>query len=113
MSDSFLACRGCGACCATFRITLPCCELDTQGGQVPAWLTEPYTPTTACMREHPDFPDRCIALEGVVGQAVSCSIHDRRPAACRDFAPLSALGVGDDACDEARRRQGLLPLGTI
>lgn len=83
------------------------------GGRVPVALTEPYTATTACMREHPDMPGRCIALEGIVGTQVSCAIYAHRPAACSEFAPLSALGIGDDACNEARRRQGLPPLGGL
>lgn len=107
-------CQSCGACCITFRITLPRIELDSvPGGRVPVALTEPYTATTACMREHPDMPGRCIALEGVVGVRVSCTIYAHRPAACSEFAPLSALGIGDDACNEARRRQGLPPLGGL
>ena len=112
--NAFAACRACGACCATFRITLPRCELDTApGGHVPAELTEPYTPTTAAMREHPEIPHRCIALEGSVGQSVHCMIYAKRPTACSEFAPLAALGIGDEACNAARRRQGLPPLGTI
>ena len=55
-------------------------------------------------------PPRCIALDGAVGQAVRCSIYERRPGPCRDFAPYAPLGIGDDACDRARRRHGLTPL---
>lgn len=107
-------CQSCGACCASFRITLPRIELDSvAGGWVPAILTEPYTPTTACMRENPDHPGRCIALAGTLGEAVQCTIYDKRPDACREFAPLSLLGQGDAACDDARRRHGLRPLGTL
>lgn len=112
MSES--VCCHCGACCVTYRITLPRAELDNMpGGRVPAALTEPYTATTVYMREQPDIPGRCIALAGTVGQEVSCTIYERRPLACREFAPLSALGSGDEACDEARRRQGLPPLGGL
>jgi uncharacterized protein len=107
-------CLSCGACCVTFRITLPRLELDNQpGGWVPTALTTPYTATTACLREHEDIPGRCIALAGTVGSAVSCTIYAQRPSACKEFAPLSALGQGDDACDEARRHCGLPPLGGI
>jgi hypothetical protein len=112
MADS--VCCSCGACCVTYRITLPRIELDTvPGGHVPTALTEPYTATTACMREHPDNPGRCIALEGVVGISVNCTIYPQRPTACSEFAPLSVLGYGDEACNEARRRHGLPPLGEI
>jgi len=107
-------CRSCGACCATYRITLPRCERDTHpGGLVPSGHTQDYTPTTACMRENPDHPGRCIALEGTIGLAVICAIYDCRPSACRDFAPLAALGRSDDACDAARRRFGLPPLDDL
>jgi Fe-S-cluster containining protein len=83
------------------------------GGQVPTQLTEPYTATTACMREHPDIPGRCIALEGVVGQEVRCTIYAQRPTACSEFAPLAAIGHGDEACNAACRKQGLPPLGGL
>jgi len=107
-------CLSCGACCVSFRITLPRCELDSApGGQVPTTLTTPYTATTACMREHPDIPGRCIALEGDVGTAVRCSIYARRPEACREFAPLTLFGHGDAACNEARRHCGLAPLDEL
>ncbi|MFN3884246.1 MAG: YkgJ family cysteine cluster protein [Rhodocyclaceae bacterium] len=114
METSFSVCCRCGACCATYRITLPRADLASHpSGWVPDEMTEPYTPTTACMRENPDVPGRCIALAGEVGASVRCTIYERRPAACRDFAPLSALGIGDEACDEARRRRGLRPLGEL
>lgn len=109
-----LPCLSCGACCITYRVTLPRSELDSvPGGKVPAALTEPYTATTACMREQADTPGRCIALEGSVGTAVSCSIYAQRPDACREFAPLTLFGRGDAACNEARRRCGLAPLDEI
>lgn len=114
MESAPSVCRSCGACCATFRITLPRVDLASRpGGRVPDDLTEPYTATTACMRENPDAPGRCGALEGAIGIGVRCTIYPQRPDACRDFAPLSALGMGDEACDEARRRHGLPPLGGL
>lgn len=107
-------CQSCGACCVTYRVTLPRIELDNvPGGKVPVAFTEPYTATTACMREHPDIPGRCLALAGSVGVAVGCSIYAHRPDACREFAPLTLLGHGDEACDAARRRCGLAPLNGI
>ena len=104
----------CGACCATYRITLPRIELDTQpDGHVPTHLTEPYTRTTACMREDPDTPGRCIALSGTIGENVSCKIYPNRPSSCSEFAPLATLGYGDASCNEARRRFGLPPLSGL
>ncbi len=107
-------CRSCGACCATYRVTMPRCELDSApGGRVPTGLTETYTATTACMREHPDLPGRCIALAGRIGTAVNCVIYAQRPAACSEFAPLALLGLADESCNDARRRHGLAPLGRL
>ena len=47
-----------------------------------------------------------------VGQCLACLVHlDGQPtAAC--LTPLAAVGQGDDACNEARRRHGLSPLAT-
>lgn len=61
----------------------------------------------ACMRGTERQPPRCMALRGEVGGEVACSIYEFRPSACREFAPLAAVGRGDEACSEARRRHGL------
>lgn len=81
------------------------------GGGVPVALTFPVTATLVRMRGTDDGPPRCVALEGEIGSAVRCSIYDRRPGPCRDFAPYAALNIGDEACARARRRHGLAPLG--
>ena len=44
---------------------------------------------------------RCVALVGAVGESVSCSIYDSRPAVCREF------GEDEDwfgECQRALRR---------
>jgi Fe-S-cluster containining protein len=48
-------------------------------------------------------------LRGIIGDSVSCAIYEFRPSACRDFAPLAAVGRGDEACNEARRHHQLPP----
>lgn len=101
-------CQSCGACCATLRITFPAAELAARGGCVPDALAEPYG-NAMCMRT--TAAGACIALRGTPGQVMACSIYEWRPQACRDFAPLAAVGRSDAACDEARRRRGLAPLG--
>jgi hypothetical protein len=63
------------------------------------------------MRGTAAAPSRCLALRGRIGDSVSCAIYEFRPTACRDFAPLAAVGSGDESCNDARRRHGLLPLG--
>jgi Fe-S-cluster containining protein len=105
-------CQRCGACCATFRVLFHVEEVDDQpGGRVPAGLVEPLSGQLVCMRGTAAAPSRCVALRGCIGEAVSCVIYEFRPSACRDFAPLAAVGSGDEACDDARQRHGLLPLG--
>ena len=104
-------CQSCGACCASYRVSFPCYEVDDlPGGSVPAALVEEVAPHVVCMRGTAAAPVRCVALQGRVGEAVSCAIYEFRSSACRDFAPLAALGRGDEACTEARRRHGLAPL---
>lgn len=104
-------CQTCGACCATYRVSFNCDEVDdVPGGQVPAGLTESYTAHSVCMRGTESQPPRCAALRGTIGVAVSCAIYESRPSPCREFAPLAAVGRGDDACNDARRRHRLPPL---
>lgn len=104
-------CTSCGACCAAFRVTFYCGELDDlPGGRVPPGLVERVTPVMACMRGTERQPPRCVALRGEIGKSVSCAIYESRPSPCSEFSPLSAVGRGDDACNEARRRHDLPPL---
>ena len=101
-------CQRCGACCASLRVSFHVDEVDDRhGGRVPAGLVEPLTSQLVCMRGTAAAPSRCVALRGRIGEAVSCAIYEFRPAACRDFAPLAAVGSGDEACNDARRRHGL------
>lgn len=107
-------CQACGACCATYRVSFSITEVDdTPGGRVPAGLVEPMTAGVACMRGTGAAPSRCIALHGRIGEAVACAIYEFRPDACREFAPLAALGRGDDACTEARQRHRLPALDAV
>ena len=104
-------CTGCGACCAAFRVDFHRSELAsaTPGG-VPDAMTVPVTGELVRMRGTDEAPPRCVALAGEVGSRVGCTIYVGRPSPCRDFAPYAALGIGEDACDRARRRHGLQPL---
>ena len=107
-------CQSCGACCATFRVSFPCHEVDDlPDGTVPEALVESIGPHLACMRGTGNAPMRCVALRGTIGASVSCAIYEIRPSACREFAPLAALGRGDEACNEARRRHGLADLTVV
>jgi uncharacterized protein len=104
-------CQRCGACCAAYRVSFHPDETDEfPGGCVPTGLTDQITAVMACMRGTAAQPPRCIALHGRIGESASCAIYDQRPSACREFAPLAAVGRGDEACNEARRRHNLPPL---
>jgi Fe-S-cluster containining protein len=95
-------CTACGACCAAYRVDFHRLDLDTApGGAVPAGLTFPLTANLVRLRGTDDFPPRCIALEGEIGQTVRCTIYAQRPGPCQE------LEAGSDACNRARRRHGL------
>ena len=81
-----------------------------QNDGVPEDMTVSLTPTLIRMRGTDEAPPRCVALDGRIGDRVRCTIYNRRPSQCRDFAPYASLGMGDEACDQARRRHGLPPL---
>jgi Fe-S-cluster containining protein len=83
----------------------------TPGGCVPVALTVPLTATLVRMRGTDAAEPRCIALAGEVGREVKCTIYEKRPGPCRDFAPYAALNIGDAGCARARRRHGMAPLG--
>ena len=105
------ACLSCGACCAAFRVDFHRADLaSAEHAGVPEAMTVPVTATLVRMRGTDAVLPRCVALEGEIGQQVRCTLYEQRPGPCRDFAPYAPLGMGDDACDRARRRHGLPPL---
>jgi Fe-S-cluster containining protein len=73
-------------------------------GGVPSAMTVPVTAQLVRMRGTDASPPRCVALDGEVGLAVSCTIYGARPSPCREF------DVTHDACARARARHGLPPL---
>lgn len=98
------ACITCGACCVSFRVDFSIHELLSQGGTVPDGLTVELNGTLCRMRGTDHSPPRCAALQGQTGQHVGCAIYEWRPGPCREFRE------GDDACNRARERYGLMPL---
>ena len=103
-------CLHCGACCAAFRVTFHYSELESEGGRVPDSLADAETRTLYRLLGTDYTRPRCAALCGEVGVSVRCGIYLERPAPCREFAPLAAVGQFTAACDTARRRHGLPPL---
>lgn len=103
-------CLRCGACCASFRVDFDREELDGDGGHVPASLAVPLTGRLVRLRGTDHARPRCAALVGHIGEAVQCGIHEWRPSPCREFGMRAPMGIGDEACDRARRAHGLPPL---
>ena len=104
-------CINCGACCAYFRATFHWAETDPfLGGQVPVAMTVQVTPHRVAMIGSDRHPPRCIALEGQIGESVSCSIYPVRAQVCRDFQASWVDGVHNPRCDQARAAHGLPPL---
>lgn len=102
MSD---ACLECGACCAIFRVSFYWAEADARmSGRVPEELVTKISPHYVAMRGTDVKQPRCVALEGSIGERVSCAIYENRSSACRQFA------AGDARCNQARAGHGLPPL---
>ena len=95
-------CQQCGACCASFRVSFYWTETDAHAeGTVPAGLTTPITPHLVAMRGTGTKQPRCIALDGTVGESVSCTIYPLRSTSCHDCE------AGSEKCNRARLKHGL------
>jgi len=104
-------CLECGACCAFFRASFYWGESnEALENGVPIELTGKLNDFRLVMlgtnRENP----WCIALKGIIGKSVFCSIHPQRASVCRDFIPSWENGQPNERCDQARARWGLAPL---
>lgn len=109
--DSFNPCLDCGICCTHFRISFYWGEADdAPGGFVPAAMTEKLNSFMRCMKGSNDANRRCSALEGTLGQQVSCSIYENRPTPCREFPVYFDDGTPNPKCDELRAKINLPPL---
>jgi uncharacterized protein len=109
MSDDS-PCLTCGACCATFRVSFYWGELESAGGQVPDALTERVNLHLCAMQGTNQAHPKCTALQGEVGQQVSCNIYHQRPTPCREFDYNAPGQTYNEGCDKARARFGLAPL---
>jgi Fe-S-cluster containining protein len=105
-------CLSCGACCASFRVGFYWAEADdAPGGWVPVrWTTAIGSHRRAMLGTDCKTP-RCAALQGAVGESVSCAIYAQRSSTCREFDWRGADGGIDARCTDARSRWGLPPLG--
>ena len=100
-------CQNCGACCvsdfdAVDYVHLTEDDLDrlnTEEHDKFVYTEATYGRTMCSMKTKYDPAGncRCAALEGKVGEQVSCGIYDRRPSVCRKFQPETV------ECDYARK----------
>ena len=105
-------CVECGACCATFRVSFYWAEADdAPGGTVPAELTARLNAHRRVMQGTDQPEPRCCALEGEIGHNVACRIYPQRASTCREFRVAWEDGEANEACNRARARHGLPPLG--
>lgn len=100
-------CLSCGACCAFFRVSFHWTETASESHGVPIALTTQINPYMNAMNGTDQLKPSCVALEGVVGKAVSCRIYEKRPDVCRTFAASFENGIVNEACEKARLSKGL------
>jgi hypothetical protein len=104
-------CLDCGACCAFFRASFYWAESDlASAGGVPAELTEKLNDFRLVMQGTNGPAPYCVALQGKIGESVSCAIYERRASVCRDFQPAWLHGEPNERCDRARKQWGIAPL---
>ncbi|UCD80078.1 MAG: YkgJ family cysteine cluster protein [Desulfobacterales bacterium] len=104
-------CLTCGACCAFYRASFYWTEAaDATPGGVPAQMTEKLNDFRLAMKGTGGSNPRCIALNGSIGQAVACSIYERRASVCREFEPSWRNNAANPRCDRARAAWGLAAL---
>lgn len=71
---------------------------------MPSDYVEPLTAVYSCMQGTNQKQPRCIALDGVVGQQVSCTMYEQRSSSCKE------VQAGDAQCAKARQAHNLIPL---
>ena len=108
MSDDDYDCVTCGACCvsdfnAPDYVHLTDFDLDQLtrvDHQTYVYQERTYGKPLMSMKTSQDGCGncRCRALQGEVGEKVSCRIYERRPTVCRNFTP------GSMECDAARKQ---------
>lgn len=108
MAAYSVSCTECGACCAAFRVSFHRSELASATADgVPPQMAVVEIGNTMRMCGTDESSPRCVALQGVVGEAVSCGIYAQRPSPCREFGALAQIGIYERACNRARAMHGL------
>ena len=70
---------------------------------MPEHYTEPVTAVYLCMVGTNETSPRCIALEGTIGEHVSCGMYEQRSSSCKE------VQIADDQCNKARRAYNMIP----
>lgn len=115
-SDESNPCLNCGACCAHFRISFYCGEIDTQPmGFVPNLMVSDneVRPLIACMKGTDTGGGRCIGLTGTIGESIGCTIYENRPSPCREYPVWMDDGKPNPKCQELRAKIGIAPLESL
>jgi len=104
-------CLMCGACCAYYRVQLEQNEVDNQNHSIASHLLVEFPQEGQFSLKGTTKKDpRCAALEGKIGESVSCAIYDQRPNCCRAFLASFEDGNRNYRCDAARKAKNLPPL---
>lgn len=107
--DPIPECMTCGACCASFV----CVDLEPDNpiSSEDCWdISKPgecgeFVVDRFIKRKDVDFS--CTALNGKIGEDVSCRVYENRPRMCRQFE------AGSDRCRAVRRAYGIEPFLTL
>lgn len=67
-------------------------------------MLESLSPMYSCMSGTNQKQPRCVALQGEIGQQMSCQVYEHRSSTCKE------VEAGDAQCIKARRGLGLIPL---
>jgi Fe-S-cluster containining protein len=94
-------CQTCGACCAAVVCVGVRPGEDVESGKYWDVTAGELVVDRYLKREPESF--RCASLAGKIGERVSCTIYESRPAICRHFE------AGSDRCHALRRAYGLEP----
>lgn len=102
-------CLSCGACCVshpcvgvrpTDSVDPELCWDITSNGESGEFVVDRYV-----RRDIETLG--CVALDGVLGERVACSVYESRPVTCR------SLEAGSDRCHAIRRAFGIEPFLTL
>ncbi len=70
---------------------------------MPENYTEPVTAVYSCMAGTNQKNPRCIALEGSIGEQVSCGMYQLRSSSCKE------VQIADEQCNKARMAHNMIP----